>query len=99
MSEFNNRIDAQRNILRVVNKWNWQAEELSGLSNKAIDRWVVANQVDAGSRLAQLIRTAGQALFFLANKSQEQITDEYKHRSQDIAALTFVIAAEIERSH
>lgn len=99
MSEFNNRIDAQRNILRVVNKWNWQAEELSGLSNKAIDRWVVANQVDAGSRLAQLIRTAGQALFFLANKSQEQITDEYKHRSQEIAALTFEIAAEIERSH
>lgn len=99
MNEFNNRIDAQRNILRIVNKRNWRTEELSGLSNKAINRWMVANQVDASSRLAQLIRTAGQALFFLANKSQEQITDEYKHHSQEVSALTFEIETEIEKSH
>lgn len=96
MNEFNNRIDAQRNILRIVNKHSWRAEELPGLSSKAIDRWVLANQIDDTSRLAALIREAGRALFFLANKSQEQITEEYKHRTQEVAALSSKIADEIE---
>lgn len=99
MNEFNNRIDAQRNILRIVNKRSWRAEELTGLSNKAIDRWVLVNQIDATSRLAELIRAVGRALFFLANKSQEQVTDEYKHRSREVFALTNEIATEIENSH
>ncbi|UVL16463.1 hypothetical protein LOY27_11605 [Pseudomonas atacamensis] len=96
MSDFNNRIDAQRNILREVNRCNWHNEMLSGLSNKAIERWMLANQVDVTSNLAKLIRDAGRALFFLANKSQEQITEEYKHRSQQVAALTHQIEIEIK---
>ena len=99
MNEFNNRIDAQRNILRTVNKHSWSAEKLSGLSNKAIDRWILANQIDASSRLAELIRSAGRALYFLASKSQEQITDEYKYRSQDVASITDEIATELRNRH
>jgi len=99
MNDFNNRIDAQRNILRIVNKRHWRVEELSGLSNKAIDRWMLANQIDATTRLAELIRVAGRALFFLANKSQEQVTDEYKHRSQAVVALMYEIEIEIECSY
>ncbi|MNK86671.1 hypothetical protein D3C87_1065890 [compost metagenome] len=99
MKEFNNRIDAQRNILRIVNKCSWRAEGLSGLSNKAIDRWMLANQIDVTSRLAELIRAAGRALFFLANKSQEQVTDEYKHRSQEVVAITNEIATELGREY
>ncbi|KWV69166.1 MULTISPECIES: hypothetical protein [Pseudomonas] len=96
MNNFNNRIDAQRNILRIVNERHWYVEELSGLSNKAIDRWMLANQIDAASRLAELIRLAGRALFFLANKSQEQVTDEYEHHSQKVVDLTYEIAKEIQ---
>lgn len=96
MNEFNNRIDAQRNILKIVNGRRWQSEELSGLSNKAIDRWVLANQVDVTSRLVELIRAAGRALFFLANKSQEQVTDEYRLRSLEVVAIATEIAVEIE---
>ncbi|OQR35346.1 hypothetical protein BWR15_15555 [Pseudomonas sp. T] len=99
MSDFNNRVDAQRNILRVVNKHHWCAEELSGLSSKAIDRWILANQIDTTSRLAELIRLAGRSLFFLANKSQEQITDEYGHHSQKVVGLTDDIAKEIQNSY
>lgn len=97
MNEFNNRIDAQRNILRVVNEHNWCAEELFGLSNKAINRWVMVNQLDAGSRLSQLVHAAGRALFFLANKSQEQITEEYRHRSQEVGVLMHQIVIEIKK--
>lgn len=99
MSDFNNRIDAQRNILRLVNTYDWQAEELSGLSSKAINRWILANQIDATSPLAELIGFAGLALFFLANKSQEQVTDEYKHRSQQVAVLISQIETEIQKLH
>lgn len=99
MNDFNNRIDAQRNILRIVNKRSWQVEALSGLSNKAINRWILANQIDATSLLVELIQVAGRALFFLANKSQEQVTDEYKHRSQEVVALMSEIETEIQNSN
>lgn len=99
MKDFNNRIDAQRNILLIVNKRNWRTEELSGLSSKAIDRWMLANQIDSSSRIAELIRAAGRALFFLANKSQEQITEEYKLQSEKTIDLTKEIEKEIQNSN
>ncbi|MBD9653758.1 hypothetical protein IB239_02900 [Pseudomonas sp. PDM12] len=95
MNNFNNRIDAQRIILKAVNKVNWKAEELFGLSNKAIDRWILANNIEASSSLANLVRSAGQTLFFLANKSQEQVTEEYAHYSIKIDGITAEIAKEI----
>ena len=87
MSEFNNRIAAQREILIVINSGSWQ-EELFGLSSGAIDRWMTANRLESGSALVELIRQAADKLFFLSNKSQEQITEDYKHLSREVSALT-----------
>lgn len=97
MNEFNNRISAQREILQVVNK-RPQKEELFGLSGKAIDRWVVANRVDTESRLVQLIRAAADKLFFLANKSQEQITEDYQMLSAEVSFLHTKISQEVDQS-
>ena len=87
MSEFNNRIAAQRKILIVINSGSWQ-EELFGLSSGAIDRWMNANRLESGSALVELIHQAADKLFFLSNKSQEQITEDYKHLSREVSALT-----------
>ncbi|WP_431226866.1 hypothetical protein [Burkholderia contaminans] len=87
MSEFNNRIAAQRDILKIVNAARWQ-EELFGLSSGAIDRWMQTNQLQPESRLVGLIKQAADVLFFLSNKSQEQITEDYKTLSMDVARLT-----------
>ena len=87
MNEFNNRIDAQREVLRLVNRRH-QREQLFGLSSKAIDRWISANMIDSRSRLVELVKSAGAELFFLANKSQEQVTDEYRLRSRRVAVLS-----------
>jgi hypothetical protein len=87
MSEFNNRIAAQREILIDVNSGRWQ-EELFGLSSGAIDRWMNVNRLEPGSALVELIRQAADKLFFLSNKSQEQITEDYKHLSSEVSALT-----------
>lgn len=91
MREFNNRIDAQREILNLVNGHGWN-EELYGLSSGAIDRWVRVNGVDPSSALSQAIYESAGKLFFLANKSQEQVTDEYRLLSAEVYDLTQRIA-------
>jgi len=85
--EFNNRIAAQRSILKVVNGHRNDKEELIGLSSKAIDRWVSTNTLDSNSNIVQLVRELSGKLFFLANKSQEQISPEYKATALEIKNL------------
>ena len=93
MSEFNNRIDAQRRILRIVNGSRNLREQLFGLSGGALDRWARANNVDQHDPLLELLNQAASKLFFLSNKSQEQITDEYQSLSAEVAELTERIQA------
>lgn len=91
MNEFNNRIDAQRGVLAIVNSKQWK-EELYGLSGGAIDRWVRVNGLDSATDLVRAIQEAADKLFFLANKSQEQITAEYRLLSAEVSRLTNRIA-------
>lgn len=94
MSEFQNRISAQRNILRIVNNIVWE-EELFGLSNGAINRWIDQNQLSQNYQLVKLIKEAANQLFFLSNKSQEQITEDYKNLSNHVTMITDRIRQEI----
>jgi hypothetical protein len=95
MNEFNNRIAAQRQVLQLVNRRKGEKEELLGLSSKAIERWISVNRIDPESRLVELVKTASAKLFFLANKSQEQISDDYKLISKEIAVISQTIEQEI----
>ncbi|MEH2399665.1 hypothetical protein [Nostoc sp.] len=95
MNEFNNRIAAQRQVLQLVNRKKWEKEELLGLSTKAIERWISVNRIDPESRLVELVKTASAKLFFLANKSQEQISEDYKMISKEIAVISQTIEQEI----
>lgn len=82
--EFNNRISAQRNILRVINRKSWPMEALFGLSSKAIDRWVAVNRIDSNSAIVNMIKDVSAKLFFLANKSQDQVSEQYRLVRQEI---------------
>jgi hypothetical protein len=95
MNEFNNRISAQRAILQVVNGKTRNREELFGLSKHAIDRWVSVNHIDSESALLGLVRQSAEKLFFLANKSQDTISEEYQVISGEIASIVRRIEAEI----
>lgn len=95
MNEFSNRISAQRKILHLVNRHAWKREELFSLSEKAIGRWVGANEIDGESRLVELVRLCSEKLFFLANKSQEQITDEYELVASEILKITELLEMEL----
>ena len=94
--EFNNRIAAQRAILRVANRKPWGSEPLFGLSSKAIDRWVSVNRIEPNSRLVKLVKDVSAKLFFLANKSQEQVSDEYTAVRVEIIAACDAIKIELE---
>lgn len=96
MTEFNNRIAAQRDILVAVNSVPWR-EELFGLSRAALDRWMLCNGVEASSNLARLLAEVSTKLFFLANKSQEQVTSEYKLLSLEVADLMSRIKKAVKR--
>lgn len=95
MTEFNNRIAAQREILLAVNSSAAWQEELYGMSSGALDRWTRANGIDRQSRLMCLLVETASKLFFLANKSQEQVTDEYRLRSIEVSQLTEEIRREL----
>ena len=84
MSEFNNRIIAQRNALKIVNGSGLFVESLLSLTEKAIDRWSRNNKVDAHDSIITLLKSMSETLFFLANKSQEQITEDYKDLSEKV---------------
>lgn len=99
MSEFNNRLAAQRHVLQLVNGKGWEKEELFGLSRKAIDRWSTVNRIDPKSRMVRLVEAASSKLFFLANKSQEQVSEEYKATASEIALIARAIESEIEQRH
>jgi len=86
MNEFNNRIDAQRQVLRVVNAHQF-VEELLGLSRKAIERWLDVNRVKPSEDVATLLFDISSKLFFLSCKSQEQVTEEYGLLSVEIRSL------------
>ncbi len=84
MSEFNNRISAQRNALKIVNGSGLFSEALLSLTEKAIDRWLINNGVEAHNNVVKLLKSLSSSLFFLANKSQEQVTEDYKTLSETV---------------
>lgn len=95
MSEFNNRVEAQRKSLRVINRFDLNEEPLFSLTEKAIDRWITINQIDGKESFVILIKEVSKKLFFLANKSQEQITEDYKIISREVSELIGKIEVEM----
>lgn len=78
---FRNRLDTQRDVLELINKYSWK-EEIFGLSEQAINRWKNSNNISI--EIITIVLEISKSLFFLGVKSQEQITDEYFKLSSDI---------------
>lgn len=98
MSEFVDRMNVQRSVLRAVNAQQW-TEDLFGLSSKAIDRWLVVNQISSESTLAALLRETSNRLRFLANRSQEQVSPEYSAVCRGVQQLIDAISGELRSKH
>ncbi|MEZ8820878.1 hypothetical protein AB4562_20505 [Vibrio sp. 10N.222.54.A1] len=97
MSEFKNRIESQRDAVKIVNSFNLYKEPLFSLTEKSIIRWTSANLIDPKAKHVDLIMQASKKLFFLANKSQEQITEDYKKLPKDVELIFTEINKEMKR--
>lgn len=75
-AEFNSRVDLQRQVLKIVNSKSFNIQ-LSGLSKPALENWIMINSV-SNNELKNTLFKISELLFFIANKSQDQITEEYK---------------------
>lgn len=95
MSEFNNRISTQRDVLKIVNGLGIYKEPLFSLTEKAINRWASNNNI-AHEVLISLLKAISGNLFFLANRSQEQITDEYSVLSDKIDKQLVSLKLEVD---
>lgn len=87
MDEFTDRMEAQRQVLDTVNHRRKLKEELCGLSQKAIERWLKANGMEPDGEPSRLLTRISGELFFLAHKSQEQISEEYGIALSEITRL------------
>lgn len=87
MDEFNNRIVAQRSVLEIVNGQYSRCEQLSGLSKKAIERWLSANKIDSKGEVAVILFKISNNMISLGIKSQEQVTNDYQNTVSSIQAL------------
>jgi len=98
MNEFNNRIELQREVIKIVNQKRYDYQ-ITGLSDSAIKRWISDNTIDKDSELTKLIYEVSSKLFFLANKSQEQITDSYKNLSMEVSDLVRKLRSQVSKSN
>lgn len=97
MDEFLNRITAQRRVINMINKEQKFSSPLVGLSVKSLQRWKQENSVSDNSEILKSLMMISSKLFFLANKSQEQITDEYKLLSKYVNELIDQLRDKIQK--
>lgn len=83
MSEFLNRIDLQRKAIKIVNSSNSKVQ-LTGLSLNTINSWCQINNINKSEKVVKELLHLSEKLFFLANKSQEQVTEDYKEMCNEI---------------
>ncbi|KAA6334966.1 hypothetical protein EZS27_016774 [termite gut metagenome] len=86
MSDFLNRIDLQRKVIKIVNKSVYKFQ-ISGLSIMSIKKWKEENRINNDNDIFQLLILISSKLFFLSNKSQEQITEEYKNLTLEVSGF------------
>lgn len=97
MDEFLNRITAQRKVINIINKHEKFGFPLVGLSAKSIERWKKENSLSENSKLLEIIYLVASKLFFLANKSQEQITNEYRLLSKTVNELIIYLESDFSK--
>jgi hypothetical protein len=97
MSEFSNRVEAQRVVLRTINEASWK-EELFGLSRGAIERWASSNGLSRDSKLVELSLKAAGELASLAAHSDSPIAAEYRFASLRLKDLTNELRTQLQTS-
>ncbi|MCX9110633.1 MULTISPECIES: hypothetical protein [Providencia] len=97
MSEFKNRIIMQRDIIKLINSSIKVKEPILSLTNDSIKRWSSQNGINENENIISLLLSISNKLGFLANKSQEQLSDDYTNLSSSISEKKNILEKEIIR--
>lgn len=92
MNNFNNRIKKQREILKLVNKKNRLSEPLCSLTQSAIQRWKIVNNISPTSPAINLLTTIATKLLVLANCSENQVTEDFSLTMSEVDGLTATLS-------
>lgn len=94
MTEFSSRVEAQRKILKTVNNGPWK-EQLFALNSNAISRWALENGVEGSARIVNLLKSASDEIFAMANHSDDPIAGSYRITKERVSALEAQIRSEL----
>lgn len=87
MTGFQNRVDAERSVLRVVNRSRFSSVKLCGLSALAIRQWEASlNDSACGVVVARLILLSDKVMR-LANRSAESFESINSEDSREFARM------------
>jgi len=97
MNEFKNRMKSQREIIQTLNSKNFEYQ-ICGLSRLSIEKWIRENKIDPSSKMVLIIYRIANKLFFLATKSQDQISRKYRELSESVLKAKNELIEEMEKN-
>lgn len=95
MTEFSDRVDTQRRILKAVNSRAWRNEQLFALNGSAIQRWASANGIEPSARLIMLLTSASSEIFAMAHHSDDPIAGTYQLTKERVARIEGQVISEL----
>jgi hypothetical protein len=95
MGEFSSRVEAQRQILKVVNSRDWSGEQLFAVTTAAIQRWASTNGLDTSTAVVKLLHSASAQIFVMANHSDDPIAGTYSLSKQRVVVLARQVQEEL----
>jgi hypothetical protein len=95
MGEFSSRVEAQRQILKVVNSRDWLGEQLFAVTTTAIQRWASTNGFDTSTTIVKLLHSASAQIFVMANHSDDPIAGTYAMSKQRVVVLARQLQEEL----
>ena len=95
MGELSSRVEAQRQILKVVNSRDWSGEQLFAMTTAAIQRWASTNGLDASTAVVKLLHSASAQIFVMANHSDDPIAGTYALSKQRVVVLARKVQEEL----
>jgi hypothetical protein len=95
MGEFSSRVEAQRQILKVVNSRDWSGEQLFAITTPAIQRWASTNGLDTSTAIVKLLHSASAQIFVMANHSDDPIAGSYALSKQKVLSIAQQVREEL----
>ncbi len=91
MNSFLRKVEAERNVLSVVNIHTSGKGQLTGLSSSSISNWCIFHGVSEDSKASRSLRSLANLCNSLSDRSNENFVRIPTERLQKITAETVVL--------